>query len=268
MQKVKAEQAGSASRSVAALTDRGRIRAVNEDSVFAQQLAGGSFLLAVADGVAGLQGGDLASKEAISALADELVWADVPDVEAALEQGFQLANKRVRDLGRRHGSVMASTLVAALVRDDYAWLTNVGDSRAYLFEDGRVEQLTRDHSLIADQILAGVLTAEEGETSDYQNVITRGIGVEETVEPDTIGPVHLPAESVLLLCSDGLYRTVDEAQMAAVLSSGTANVMAEQLIELANEAGGPDNIAVVIFAPGNCFRLTTHRGALANPIEH
>ena len=141
---------------------------------------------------------------------------------------------------------MASTLVAALVRDSQVWVINAGDSRAYLSDGVRLQQLSRDHSLVAEQVRAGMLTAEEGEHSDYRNVITRGIGVEDVLDPDSTGPFPLPPGNILLLCSDGLHGPVPEAQVKAALSSGTAGAMARRLIDMANEAGGPDNISVVI----------------------
>lgn len=235
------------SGNMAASTDPGRVRTVNEDCVLARELRDGSILLAVADGVGGMKGGDVASAEAIAMLADESLWAEAADPAATLEQAFTLANNRVRDLGLERGCTMASTLVAALVRNGQVWLANAGDSRAYLFAGGRLEQLSRDHSLVAEHVRAGILTAEEGEHSDYRNVITRGIGVEDAVEPHSVGPVALPPGSILLLCSDGLHGPVAEAQIKAALSSGTAGTMARSLIDMANDAGGPDNISVVIW---------------------
>ena len=231
---------------IAALTDTGLVRAHNEDCVLARKLPDGSILLAVADGVGGLQGGEVASAEAIATITDESLWAQAGDPRSTLERGFDVANTRVRDIGREQRRPMASTLVAALVRDGRVWVTNVGDSRAYLFDGDRLERLSRDHSLVEERVLAGVITAEEGERSDYRNVITRGIGVEETVEPESFGPVSLPPDGVLLLCSDGLHGPVAHHQIAVALSSGKADTMAERLIGMANQAGGPDNISVVI----------------------
>lgn len=236
------------SERIAALTDRGLKRATNEDSVLAEELPHGSVLLAVADGVGGAAHGEIASDETVHVLHDELLKAPIDDPAEALERALAMANRRLRDLSREHSEPagMASTLVAALVHDGAAWVANAGDSRAYLLHDGRLQQISRDHSLVAEQVRAGVLTAEEAETSEYRSVIVRGIGVDETIEPYSAGPVHLPASSVLLLCSDGLYRVVSDERIAEVLSSDAPAEMAERLIELAKRAGGPDNIAVVI----------------------
>jgi serine/threonine protein phosphatase PrpC len=237
---------------VAALTDRGLKRPTNQDSVLAQELPDGSTLLAVADGVGGVQGGETASAEAIQALVAELVETPEGDPGAALGRAFSVANQRVRAEASERPELegMASTLVAALVRGDTAWVANVGDSRAYLFHQTQVRQLTLDHSWVAEQVRAGRLADEEAKSSEFRNVITRGIGIAEEVETDTIGPVTLPEGSLLLLCSDGLSRVVSDPKMAEVLQSGTAHAMAERLIALANDAGGPDNISVVILRAG------------------
>ena len=235
---------------VAAITDSGLVREDNQDNVLARELPDGSLLLAVADGVGGLPGGDIASREAISAVADQSLWLAARDPQAALERAFALANRRVRDAGRGQRSPMATTLVAALVREGRVWLANVGDSRAYLFSGGRLEQLTRDHSLVAEQVRAGTISPEESGSSNRRHVITRCIGVDETVEPDSYGPVALRSGSVLLLCSDGLHGTVVDAQISALLFSGTADSMARTLVDAANLAGGPDNVSVVLLKDG------------------
>lgn len=231
---------------IAALSDVGRARAVNEDSALAERLADGSVVLAVADGVGGLGGGEIASAETIRALRDELAGAPTHDPAAALARAFTRANERVRELYGPSDVPMASTLVAALIRDDMARVANLGDSRAYMFSDGLLEQITRDHSLVAEQVSAGVLTPEQAEKSEYANVITRGIGVSDELSPDAFGPIDLAPGSVLLLCSDGLYRVVDEASIADVLSSSSIDQAATRLVDLANRAGGPDNVSVAL----------------------
>ena len=232
---------------IAALSDAGKARAANEDRVLAERLADGSIVLAVADGVGGLGGGEIASAETIRALHDKLVSARIDHPATVLARAFVHANERVRELYGPADVPMASTLVAAFVRDDRAWVANLGDSRAYLFSDGLLQQITRDHSLAAEQVSAGVLTPEEAETSKYANVITRGIGVSDELSPDGFGPIDLAAGSILLLCSDGLYRVVDEASIVEVLASASIDQAAARLIALANDAGGPDNVSVALY---------------------
>jgi serine/threonine protein phosphatase PrpC len=234
---------------MAALTDRGLKRPTNQDRVLAQELPGESILLAVADGVGGIEGGETASAEAIDALLTELANARDDDPSAALARAFSAANERVRAraVERPELERMASTLAAALVRGNTAWTANAGDSRVYLFHQAQLQQLTMDHTWVAEQLRAGRLTDEEAKRSAFRNVITRGIGIADAVEPDIVGPATLEKGDVLLLCSDGLYRMVSDAAIARVLESGTPHSMAERLIRLANEAGGSDNISVVVF---------------------
>ncbi len=237
---------------IAALTDPGRKRATNEDRVLVEELPDGSVLLVVADGVGGLAHGELASEHAVRAVHDELASADIDDPAAALARAFAHANQSVRRVAAEQpgGAAIATTLVASFVRDHQVWVGNVGDSRAYLFKDDQLEQLTQDHSVVAEQVRAGVITDEEAEASQYGNVITRGIGVDDTVQADCAGPFALPAGAIVLLCSDGLYRPVTQQQITAVLSSGTPQEMTRQLVDLANEAGGPDNISAAIMRQG------------------
>lgn len=236
------------SQRIAARSDRGIKRSENQDQALAQELPDGSVLVAVADGVGGTGGGRTASAEAIQAVLAELSANPGAEPAAALDAAFSFANQQVRERAAQHPELegMATTLVAAIVRAGSAWVANVGDSRAYLFQQGGLRQITQDHSWVAEQVRAGRLTQEEAEKSDFRNIITRGVGVAETVEQDTVGPVILPAGSVLLLCSDGLHRVVSDAEIAAVLASGAPDSMAARLIDLANRAGGPDNIAVAI----------------------
>lgn len=233
---------------IAALTNRGQKRSVNEDTVLAEELPDGSILLAVADGVGGLSHGTVASTEAVRVLRDEIGRASLDDPPTVMKDAFSLANQRVHALGQQEEgqSAMASTLVAAFVRDGRAWLANVGDSRAYLLHESRLQQLTQDHSLVAEQIRAGVIQPEEADSVTYGNLITRAIGVEETIEADATGPHQLAPSTLLLLCSDGLYRMLHDSEIAEVLSTGDPQAMAERLVQRANDEGGPDNISVVI----------------------
>jgi protein phosphatase len=142
----------------------------------------------------------IASEAAIRTLREELAAISIDHPAAALARAVRHVNERVRSLVDVGDEPIATTLVAALVRDGLAWLANVGDSRGYVFSNGRLEQITRDHSVVAEQVSAGVLTAEQAETSAYANVITRGIGVSDDVVNDNFGPIDLEAGDTLLLC--------------------------------------------------------------------
>jgi protein phosphatase len=211
-------------------------------------LPDGSVLLAVADGVGGMQGGETASAISVETLLEQLSRKAADDPASALAEAFSAANQSVRHQAALNPELsgMASTLVAALIQGDTAWVANAGDSRAYLFHNAALRQLTQDHTWVAERIRAGRLTPEEAENSPHRNVITRGVGVAQDLEPDIIGPIELPDSSLLLLCSDGLHRVADDADIAALLGPGPAQHIAERLIDLANERGGPDNISVAI----------------------
>lgn len=129
---------------------------------------------------------------------------------------------------------MASTLVAALIREDVAWIANLGDSRAYLFSGGELEQLTQDDSFVAEQVRAGILSPEQAERSPYQNVITRSIGVDQDITEIPVIQATLPPGSMLLLCSDGLFRPLELSEIALVLRHGSLEEITRQLIDRAN----------------------------------
>ena len=145
----------------------------------------------------------------------------------------------------------ATTLVVALVDDsNNLWLANVGDSRAYVVGDGRMTQLTQDHSWVGEQVRSGRMTPAEARSSDRRNLITRSVGFSELVEVDLQGPLRLQAGETLILCSDGLYDQVSDDEIAAVAAEMNPDDAASGLVEMANERGGPDNISVVVCAVG------------------
>jgi len=234
-----------------ALTDLGKKRSSNQDQALATNLPDGVLLLAVADGVGGTAGGEIAAAIAIEDLAHEFVrGVGDRDVKASLLSAFAQANSRVLATGREIADLegLATTLVAALVIGSSAWVANVGDSRAYLHEEAHsLLPLTNDHTWTADRVREGKMTPDEAAKSPFSHVITRGIGVADSVEPDLHGPIELAPGSILLLCSDGLHGPVSEQEIAADLAAGAGQDRAQRLIALANSRGGPDNIAVAIF---------------------
>lgn len=227
------------------LTDTGRRRSNNEDVALTGVLPDGYTLLAVADGVGGTRGGEVASAKAVGALSGHLKAAEIGDPQEALRGAFQGANAKVRQVASERPDLMgmSTTLVAGLVRGHEAWIATVGDSRAYLIESGRAHQLTEDHSLAAERIKAGLHSDDDANNGYGRNIITRSVGIEKEVNVDLFGPMKLPAGSALLLCSDGLHGVVSDDQIACAFAYEN---VAERLIELANDAGGPDNIAVAL----------------------
>jgi serine/threonine protein phosphatase PrpC len=250
-------------------TDTGRIRKNNEDSY---RLAAEIGLFVLSDGMGGLAAGEVASRVTVDTIvahccdakADPslaLIGGRVSGVSAAanrLASAIRLANLAVREEeaqceGGGKGSsqsAMGATVVAAWVNDGRLIVAHVGDSRAYRLRGDVFEQLTRDHSFVAEQVRGGMLSEEEARRSDLQNVLTRALGVEAEVEVDVVEELVIEGDT-LLLCSDGLTRELSDSQIAAVLNSGeNVERVAELLVDLANQAGGGDNITAVVLRCG------------------
>lgn len=231
----------------AARTDTGRRRRENQDQAIARALADGSILLAVADGAGGLPAGATASSAAIQAV-EAAAAGGVGDAPARfLERAVDAANRRVLAIGEADAAArgLASTLVLAVVRDGTAWIANIGDSRAMLFHDGALARLTEDDSLVAEQVRAGVLTDEQARVAPHRNIITRSLGLAADAAVEVV-QAHVGEGDVLMLSSDGLHGVLTDAEIAALLAGDDPGTIAARLIAAANDAGGPDNIAVAI----------------------
>ena len=226
----------------ASKTDVGRQRHTNEDNLYDQPP-----LFAVADGMGGAQAGEVASEMAIS----EFVAERDPSTaaEEQLEQIAIAANRKIWDMAQsdsRHAG-MGTTLTAAMLDGQHVAVGHVGDSRLYLYRDGSIERMTRDHSLVEEFVRQGKLTPEQAEKHPQRSVITRALGPENSVEVDKF---RIPARSgdVFLLCSDGLSGMVSDADMEAILGEGRAlDATAASLVDAANANGGRDNITAVLF---------------------
>jgi PPM family protein phosphatase len=224
-------------------TDTGRQRKANEDAYFAR-----SPLFAVADGMGGAQAGEVASGLAVEVLEEGL--PDGPgSVEERLAERVREANRRINELSRADDqrAGMGTTLTVAYVGEAELSVAHVGDSRLYRLRDGRFERLTDDHSLVEELVRQGRLTPQEADEHPQRSIITRALGPEAGVEPDSR---TWPARGgdVYLLCSDGLTSMVPEPRVADILQgSGDLAAVGRALIDAANEAGGRDNITVVLF---------------------
>jgi serine/threonine protein phosphatase PrpC len=235
----------------AAATDIGCKRANNQDS-FGYNTD--PHLYVVCDGVGGALGGEVASNTAVRNFIESFDAQSEPTqqpglpIESRLLYSIEQANRAVRDLSASDPrfSNMGTTLVCACIDGTRAVIGNVGDSRAYLIRDGVCVQITRDHSLIAEQLQNGLLTQETAEKSSLQSVITRAIGMAENVEPDLFAAT-LQAEDMLLLASDGLTRYLKPAEIAAVASADLElPVICKQFVECAKQRGGADNITCIV----------------------
>ena len=234
-------------------TDTGRARTNNEDSVAVHETAQ---LLALADGMGGYNAGEVASGMATSFIKTELGrWlqeasanASDGDVRRAMDICVDNANRAIFNAANSNPQYagMGTTLVVAVFRDGRVLLGHVGDSRGYRLRGGRLTQVTHDHSLLQEQIDAGLITVEQASYSSNKNLVTRAVGVEDTVLLETHMHEVMPGD-IYLLCSDGLSDMLDDESIGQVLQghvslpeAGTA------LIEAANDAGGKDNIAVIL----------------------
>ena len=229
------------------LTDVGRQRSANEDALFE---AGGTTLFAVADGMGGARAGEVAAKAAVDELAGLAQSNSVgeKDLAAVVEQ----ANRRIYELSQGDEALagMGTTMTTLSVGEGDIAIAHVGDSRAYRLRNEELEKLTHDHSLVDEMVRAGKLTPEEAEVHPQRSIITRALGPEPEVEVERM-TYPARAGDVYLICSDGLTTMVPEDDVGALLRSRSSlKQAAEELVRAANEAGGRDNVTVVLFKLG------------------
>jgi serine/threonine protein phosphatase PrpC len=228
----------------AAATDPGRRRRHNEDAYVCKPP-----LFAVADGIGGAQAGELASSLAATAVRDDSSNGGT-DGRERVDALIQEANRRVYQRQSEDAAVsgMGTTMTVALVEDGRVWIGHVGDSRAYLIRAGLLEQLTEDHSLVAELVRSGKLSPEEAEAHPQRSVVTRALGTDPDVDVDTFSVEARPGD-LFLLCSDGLTTMVDDAAILAEIDQHRDDLRAaaKALVRAANRGGGEDNITIVIF---------------------
>ncbi len=227
----------------ASVTDTGRRRRHNEDAYVSEPP-----LFAVADGMGGAQAGELASSLAAAALRDES--SELAGGEQRVDDLIQEANRRVyqRQSQDASASGMGTTMTVALVEDGRVAIGHVGDSRAYLIRDRKLEQLTEDHSLVAELVRSGKLSPEEAEGHPQRSVITRALGTDPDVDVDVFSVETKPGD-LFLLCSDGLTSMVDDETILREVERNRGDLAkaAKALVRAANKGGGEDNITVVFF---------------------
>ncbi|GAB4112195.1 MAG: protein phosphatase 2C domain-containing protein [Roseiflexaceae bacterium] len=228
-----------------ARTDVGRTRDHNEDNFGlgeGHQVESLGYLFVVCDGMGGHAAGEVASQIGVEMVIRAYYETEGDDRADALDRAFDRANLSIHAEGR--GS-MGTTGVAALVYRDVLYVANVGDSRAYLIRGGAIHQITRDHSLVSDQIAAGLITAEQARTLNYRNVITRALGYQPDVAIDMFRWPLQPGDRIVL-SSDGLHGLVEDEEIRQHVSDQPIEAAVDALIALANERGGTDNITLII----------------------
>ena len=233
----------------AAVTDRGRKRPSNEDA-FGFSIEAGVFV--VCDGMGGAAAGEVASSLAVDEVLRllKIRSKDEPesDLPGAAESAVTAANEAIFSRAQKNQRLngMGTTLVAMATQQQHVWILNIGDSRCYLKRNGRLEQLTRDHSLVEEQVRLGRMTPREALHSPLKNVITRALGTQSQVTPD-IFKLEAEAGDIFLLCSDGLTRELPDEVIGSLLDCDMAlDAMAGQLVEAAKKAGGHDNITCLL----------------------
>lgn len=245
---------------VGSKTDRGRKRLINEDSLWCAKEVG---LFVLSDGMGGHKAGDVASKIAVETVADNFKTNELKKNNSFL-QGYnkefsketnklagtvELANSKIYEAARKSPEYrgMGATIISVLLSDGVMSMAYVGDSRIYLIRDGKIRQLSNDHSLVSEQLKSGLITEQEARNSTQRNIITRALGTDKSVEVEIAEEVVLDNDYILM-CSDGLHDMVkDEEIMDTVLSfPDTPQSACDTLVELANSKGGRDNISVIL----------------------
>jgi protein phosphatase len=225
-------------------SDVGKKRGHNEDRYL---LDTEMKLFAVADGMGGHRGGEVASALAVESLDGYVREHGVADPVRAIVDGVRAANTRIHDVGVAdpdlHG--MGTTTSSILFRDDKAYVAHVGDSRVYLVRGGKIAQLTDDHSLVWQQMKAGIITEEQARKSPFRNIISRSVGVAADVEIDAL-EVGVQSGDTFVLCSDGLSGVVGDVEIKEATENNFLHRVPDVLVDLANERGGPDNVTVVV----------------------
>ena len=236
-----------------AAVDPGRARSNNEDSVATDEAV---CLAVLADGMGGYNAGEVASNMATSFIRTELGrWlreassqASDAEVRRAMDICVDNANRAIFNAANSNPQYagMGTTLVVAVFRDNRVLLGHVGDSRCYRLREGRLQQITRDHSLLQEQLDAGLITPEQAAFSSNKNLVTRAVGVEDTVLLETHQHDMLPGD-VFLMCSDGLSDMLDdEGILQVLLAHDSLDSGTQALVDAANDAGGKDNISVIL----------------------
>ncbi len=244
---------------IAMQTDPGMVRSHNEDSVVAKPAHG---LVILADGMGGYNAGEVASGMATALLSSELercFTARSPSAVVGSNSPTYATEALLSELARANGAIyqaarsqpqyagMGTTLVSAVFHNNSVTVAHIGDSRLYRLRDGNFVQITRDHSLLQEQIDSGLISKEQARLSQNKNLVTRALGVDPDVEP-TVQTLPVEVGDIYLLCSDGLNDMVDDEEIGQTIEMLAANLSlcATQLVQLANDNGGRDNVSVIL----------------------
>ncbi|MFH1513392.1 MAG: Stp1/IreP family PP2C-type Ser/Thr phosphatase [Bacillota bacterium] len=221
-------------------THKGLVRLTNQDAILTKD-----HLFGVADGMGGHLGGETASKLAVQVI-DTMLSGKSPS-ENTLRIGVEAANRRVFERQRNDFALrgMGTTLTVIWEGKEQVFIAHVGDSRAYLLRDGKLRRMTDDHSIVGEMLRHDAITAAEAKTHPYRNVITRAIGTTPMVDVDVV-EVKKNEGDVWLVCSDGLFNTVEDDEIQDILLEATGENAVEQLLEMTLERGAEDNVTILL----------------------
>jgi PPM family protein phosphatase len=259
---------------IVSITDPGRVRGHNEDCVESRPEMG---IVVLADGMGGYNAGEVASGMATSQIASGLsaIWtpaqlrrmdrnAAVQYSQRVLQEQVALANTAIYEAAQKdpHCAGMGTTLVACIFYDNFVTVGHIGDSRLYRMRNDVLEQVTRDHSLLQEQIDSGLISKEDARQSHNKNLVTRALGIDPEVQAE-IHTYDVAEGDVYLLCSDGLNDMIEdeEVQMTLIALRANLDLTAQQLIQAANDAGGRDNVSVMLVHVKRAFPV--ERGMFA-----
>lgn len=239
---------------IVAKTDKGIIRDSNQDAYAVGEFSDEVVWSVVCDGMGGAAGGNIASALAVKVISDKINASyrdEMRDssIHNMLDSALTAANIEVFDFAEAKPELrgMGTTVVCAIVRNNQAYIAHAGDSRAYVINNGNINQITTDHSMVQDLLSRGKITSEEAENHPNKNIITRAVGVDKSIDID-FEQIDLSDDDVLLLCTDGLSNYVTNNEMIDIMSDGKYYAFADRLVTRANKNGGGDNITVVIIS--------------------
>ncbi|MCY7386923.1 MAG: Stp1/IreP family PP2C-type Ser/Thr phosphatase [Burkholderiales bacterium] len=253
---------------IVSLTDPGRVRGHNEDCVESRPELG---VVVLADGMGGYNAGEVASGMATSSISAGLADVWTPDAlkgldraaamtlsQTVVQQQAAKANAAIYAAAQKdpHCAGMGTTLVACLFYDNFLTVGHIGDSRLYRMRNDVLEQITRDHSLLQEQIDSGLISKEDARSSHNKNLVTRAVGIDPEVEAE-VHSYDVQADDIFLLCSDGLNDMIEdeEIQMTLIALRSNLELTAQQLVQAANDAGGRDNVSVMLVRVVKSFEV-------------
>ena len=233
-------------------TDIGLMRSSNQDYCKTGELSDGSVWAVVCDGMGGANGGSTASRIAAETIAEQLkelynIEKYHDDMEKLIKTAIAIANQRVYDMSLNVYSLsgMGTTVVVAVVKEEVVHIVHAGDSRAYIYENGSLKQITKDHSMVQELVDIGQITPEEARNHPNKNIITRALGTRENLKTDYNG-VKFDKDSVLLICTDGLSNYLTDENIAEFIKKSRGDELVGRLVEQAKMMGGSDNITVAV----------------------